>query len=62
LFKAASQEGVLYVAGEYCYAAEGEPIHRNTMRLSFGVQPPDKIEQGMKSLSRALKSVIESVN
>lgn len=62
LFEAASQEGVLYVAGEYCYAAEGEPIHRNTMRLSFGVQSPDKIDQGMKSLSRALKSVMESVN
>lgn len=62
LFEAAAQEGVLYVAGEYCYATEGEPIHRNTMRLSFGVQPPDKIEQGMESLSRALKSVMESVD
>jgi len=62
LFQAASEEGVLYVAGEYCYATEGEPVHRNAMRLSFGVQPPDKIEQGMQSLSRALKSVMASVD
>ncbi len=62
LFEAASREGVLYVAGGYCYAAEGEPIHRNTMRLSFGVQPPEKIEQGMKALSRALKSVMGNVD
>ena len=62
LFEAASREGVLYVAGGYCYAAEGEPIHRNTMRLSFGVQSPEKIEQGMKALSRALKSVMGNVD
>ncbi|HIA19811.1 MAG TPA: PLP-dependent aminotransferase family protein [Planctomycetaceae bacterium] len=62
LFEAASREGVLYVAGGYCYAAEGEPIHRNTMRLSFGVQSPEKIEQGMKALSRALKSVMGNID
>jgi len=62
LFEAASREGVLYVAGGYCYAAEGEPIHRNTIRLSFGVQSPEKIEQGMKALSRALKSVMGNVD
>ena len=62
LFEAASREGVLYVAGGYCYAAEGEPIHRNTMRLSFGVQSSEKIEQGMKALSRALKSVMENID
>jgi 2-aminoadipate transaminase len=62
LFEAASREGVLYVAGGYCYAAEGEPIHRNTMRLSFGVQSSEKIEQGMKALSRALKSVMGNID
>ena len=62
LFEAASQEGVLYVAGGYCYPLEGEPVHANTMRLSFGVQSPEKISQGMEALSRALKSVIESTD
>ena len=60
LFAAASREGVMYVAGSYCYPAEGEPVHANTMRLSFGVQSPEKIYQGMEALSRALKSVMES--
>ena len=60
LFEAASREGVLYVAGGYCYPPEGAPVHENTMRLSFGVQSPEKIDQGMEALSRALRLVMET--
>ena len=60
LFEAASREGVLYVAGGYCYPPEGAPVHANTMRLSFGVQSPEKIDQGMEALSRALRLVMET--
>jgi 2-aminoadipate transaminase len=57
LFEAAIAEGVLYVPGQYCYPTEGEPVRRNTMRLSFGVQSCERIEQGIAALARAIKSV-----
>ena len=60
LFEAASREGVLYVAGGYCYPPEGAPVQANTMRLSFGVQSPERIDQGMEALSRALRLVMET--
>ena len=47
-------EGVLYVPGEYCFPETGVPIRHNTIRLSFGVQTPDRIEQGMQALARAI--------
>ena len=28
------------------------------MRLSFGVQPPDKIHDGIEALSRAIRQVL----
>jgi 2-aminoadipate transaminase len=58
LFERAVAEGVLYVPGEFCYPPEGEPVRRNTMRLSFGVQRPDRIRQGMESLARAIEHVL----
>ena len=57
LFDTAIREGVLYVPGQYCYPAMGEPVRRNTIRLSFGVQTPDKIRQGVAALARALRQV-----
>ena len=57
LFDTALQEGVLYVPGEYCYPNMGEPIRPNTMRLSFGVQTPEKIAQGVAALARAVRQV-----
>jgi 2-aminoadipate transaminase len=57
LFDTALREGVLYVPGEYCYPALGEPIQPNTMRLSFGVQTPEKIRQGVAALARAVRQV-----
>jgi 2-aminoadipate transaminase len=53
LFDRATRAGVLYVPGEYCYPAEG-PRQTNTIRLSFGVQPAEKIRQGMAALAEAI--------
>ncbi len=50
-------EGVLYVPGQYCYPAEGQPVARNTMRLSFGVQSCEKIREGIAALARAIEAV-----
>jgi 2-aminoadipate transaminase len=57
LFDAAVQEGVLYVPGEFFYPDEGTPAYGNTLRLSFGVQTPDKIEHGVAALARAIHRV-----
>lgn len=59
LFDAALREGVLYVPGEYCYPNEGEPVRRNTMRLSFGVQSCQKIREGIEKLAHAIAEVAE---
>jgi 2-aminoadipate transaminase len=57
LFDRAIAEGVLYVPGEFSYPREGEPVRKNTMRLSFGVQSPERIKQGIAALAKAIKSV-----
>ncbi|MFV1966835.1 MAG: PLP-dependent aminotransferase family protein [Pirellulaceae bacterium] len=57
LFDLAIREGVLYVPGQDCFPREGEPIRRNTMRLSFGVQPCERIREGIQALSRAIRAV-----
>jgi len=54
LFDAAGREGVLYVPGEYCYPAAGQPVQRNSLRLSFGVQSCAKIREGVEKLARAV--------
>jgi 2-aminoadipate transaminase len=55
LIEHALAEGVLYVPGEYCYPAQGEPCRRDRIRLSFGVQTPDKIRLGIEALGRAIR-------
>lgn len=59
LFDVALEEGMLYVPGQYCYPHEGEPVRKNTIRLSFGVQTVEKIDQGMAALARAIHRVLE---
>jgi 2-aminoadipate transaminase len=51
----ALDEGVLYVPGEYCYPAEGQPCRRDTIRLSFGVQTAENIHRGIEALARAIR-------
>ena len=58
LFDRAVAEGVLYVPGQYCYPAEGQPRARNTLRLSFGVASADRLRQGVAALARALRQLV----
>jgi len=55
LFDIAIEEGVLHVPGEHCFSAEGQPAQRNTIRLSFGVQSPEGIRNGVAALARAIQ-------
>ncbi len=56
LFDRSIVEGMLYVPGQYCYPGEGQPVARNTMRLSFGVQTCEGIRAGMAALARAIRA------
>ncbi|MCA9107058.1 MAG: PLP-dependent aminotransferase family protein [Planctomycetales bacterium] len=57
LLDAAIERDVLYVPGEYAYATRGAAVARNTIRLSFGVQTPARIEQGIERLAQAVTAV-----
>ena len=61
LFDYAISTGMLYVPGQYCFAAEGQPVAYNTMRLSFGVQSCERIEQGIQALAEAVDQVLGDV-
>lgn len=54
--RAVDVEQVMYVPGELCFAGLREQRQRNHMRLSFGVQSPDGIREGMRRLSRAVRA------
>ena len=54
LMRAALDEGVLYVPGEYGYAPEAGPVPRNEARWSFGVASPEQIREGVRRLRRAV--------
>lgn len=56
-FKTAVQAGVMYVPGELCYAQAGPSRKQNQMRLSFGVQSPAGIAQGIQRLADAYHSL-----
>jgi 2-aminoadipate transaminase len=58
LYHQAVREGVLYVPGQYCFAREGIAPQHNTIRLSFGVQSPQRIRQGMECLGRAIGTLL----
>ncbi|QDT55229.1 2-aminoadipate transaminase [Caulifigura coniformis] len=59
LFQAAvKQHGVMYVPGELCFAPVQGGRPKNHMRLSYGVQTPEGITDGMWRLSRAVKQVL----
>lgn len=57
LFERAVAEGVLYVPGEVCYPSEGYPAGRNGIRLSFGIQSSESIQEGVAALARAIRSI-----
>ena len=56
--QAAKVQKVMYVPGSISYP-DGSPLQRhNEMRLSFGVESIEQIDEGMRRLSVALKSVL----
>ena len=55
LWRLATEHGVLYVPGHHCYAAEGQSVECNTIRLSFGVQTPESIRTGIERLAQAIE-------
>jgi 2-aminoadipate transaminase len=57
--QAVDVEQVMYVPGELCFGGPREQRQRNHMRLSFGVQNPDGIREGMRRLSRAVRRILE---
>ena len=60
LFEYATQTAnVIYVPGELCYPMSWPKRPRNQMRLSFGVESPDKIREGIKRLASAVRHVTE---
>lgn len=54
LFRAAVEEGVVYVPGEYCFPTEGEPPLRCCLRLSYAMPDPVRLREGVSRLARAL--------
>jgi 2-aminoadipate transaminase len=58
LFRAAVEEGVMYVPGEICYAGPAAEHPRCQMRLSFGVQSPEGIDRGMQRLANAVRRTL----
>ncbi len=56
LFRTALQKDVLYVPGELCYADDPSRMKPNfEMRLSFGGETEENIQQGIKRLGRLLR-------
>ena len=61
LFRQATErDGVMYVPGEIAYPADTPLKRSNQMRLSFGVESPESIHEGMRRLSAAVRSVLQS--
>ena len=60
LFQHATKtEGVMYVPGEIAYPKSSPLRKRTQMRLSFGVESPDKIREGMQRLASAIRHVMD---
>jgi 2-aminoadipate transaminase len=58
--KAALQEGVLYIPGEFGHVSEERDVPRNEARLSFGDATPEQIREGVRRLRRAAEGVLQT--
>ena len=58
LFSRAIEKGVLFVPGCHCYPQRGATRQNDRIRLSFGVQSPERIERGMQLLSEAIRETL----
>jgi 2-aminoadipate transaminase len=56
--RATRVERVMYVPGELSYAGSLEQRRRCQMRLSFGVETPERIDEGMRRLASAVRVVL----
>ncbi|NQV24917.1 MAG: PLP-dependent aminotransferase family protein [Rhodopirellula sp.] len=57
--QASTTDGVMYVPGEIAYP-KGSPLQKQSqMRLSFGVESPEVIHDGMRRLSQAIRHVMD---
>lgn len=56
LMRECLKQGILYVPGEFAYVEDG-PFPRNEARLSFGVEQPDRIREGIERLAHAAREV-----
>lgn len=56
--EATKTHAVMYVPGELCYPPDMPDRPKNKMRLSFGVQPPEMLREGMRRLAAAVRSQI----
>ena len=56
--RAVDVEQVMYVPGEICFGGPRDERQRNHIRLSFGVQSPDGLREGMRRLSQAVRAVL----
>jgi 2-aminoadipate transaminase len=57
LFRQATrEEGVMYVPGDICNGGPADSRPRNQMRLSFGTESPERIEEGLRRLARAVRA------
>lgn len=61
LLKAALEEGVAYIPGEFGHVAEQGELPRNEARLSFGDASVEQICEGVRRLRKAAESVIQSL-
>lgn len=57
LYPLAVEEGVIFASGFPYFPGEREESH---LRLNFAVQPPERIEEGVKRLGRALERLLAS--
>ena len=61
LFSRCVREGVIYVPGEFAFAAEPAPRPKNHLRLTFGVPGEAELVEGARRLAAALSACLAPV-
>jgi 2-aminoadipate transaminase len=59
LYFRAVRRGIAFVAGDVFYAS---PTHTRSLRISFGVNRPDEVEEGVLRLCSVVKDLINRRN
>ncbi len=54
--RAVEVEQVMYVPGDLCYIGTNGLKPRNQLRLSFGVETPERLAEGLARLARAIRA------